>query len=86
MTLHTLSAEDHDELLRLRAENIRLRTAMTSKLAIRVSKSRGVSVYGLGRYPVTLYRSQWDRLIEIIPQVKAFIDAHASELASKTEE
>lgn len=54
--------------------------------SIKVSKSGGVSVYGLGRFPVTLYKSQWEALIKRIPDIQAFIEAHASELASKETE
>jgi hypothetical protein len=52
---------------------------------IKVSKAGAVSVYGLGRFPVTLYKSQWDALIQRIPDIQAFIEAHASELATKTD-
>lgn len=62
-----------------------LKVAAAGKLSMKVTEKGGVSVYGLGRFPVTLYRSQWERLIEACPQVKAFIEAHVSELATKGE-
>ena len=55
----------------------------TSKLTCKVGKSGGVSLYGLGRYPVTLYRQQWERLIGEVPAIQAFITAHSAELKVK---
>lgn len=55
----------------------------TSRMLVKMSEKGGVSVYGLGRFPVTLYQSQWDALIAFIPEVKAFIEEHRSELAVK---
>jgi hypothetical protein len=42
-----------------------------------------MSVYGLGRFPVTLYRGQWERLLAMTDDVKAFIEAHRSEFKTK---
>jgi len=72
---------------KLRAENAALRTAkaQTAVLTCKVSEKGAVSVYGLGKWPVTLYREQWDRLAENMPKVKAFMAAHASELSSKAD-
>jgi hypothetical protein len=53
------------ELEQLRAENARLKAAKTSRVALKVTDKGGVSVYGLGRFPVTLYRSQWDTLLNM---------------------
>lgn len=53
------------------------------KLTLKVSEKGAVSLYGMGRFPVTLYASQWDRLIENIDEVKAFIDANRSALSVK---
>lgn len=52
-------------------------------LTLRVSAKGAVSVYGMGRFPVTLYRSQWEQLIGIVPELQAFIAANASSLAVK---
>jgi hypothetical protein len=49
------------ELERLRAENERLKKAASRGGSIRVSEKGGVSIYGLGRFPVTLYKEQWTR-------------------------
>lgn len=52
---------------------------------IKISAKGAISVYGLGRFPVTLYMSQWIALFEKIEEIKEFITAHASSLASKKE-
>jgi len=69
-----------EELAKLRAENERLKQRGHG---IKVSDKGAVSVYGLGRFPVTLYRTQWEKLIDKIPEVEAFIKANAHRLASK---
>ena len=43
-------------------------------LEFRVGEKGGVSVYGLGRFPVTLYYEQWIRLLEAVPQLRAFLE------------
>jgi hypothetical protein len=48
-----------------------------------MTKGGAISVYGMGRFPVTLYRGQWERLIEAIPELQAFIQANAASLSSK---
>lgn len=55
------------------------------RITLKVSEKGGLSVYGLGRFPVTLYRSQWERLLapETAKQIGAFIEANASLLAVK---
>ncbi len=45
--------------------------------------SGALSIYGLGRFPITLYRSQWERLFKAIPSIEAFIEANAALLATK---
>lgn len=70
------------EIARLQAENATLQKAKPSG-SIKVSAKGAVSVYGLGRYPVTLYASQWEQLFSRTEEVKAFILAHTSELSTK---
>jgi len=53
--------------------------------SMKVSKKGALSVYGLGRFPVTLYRSQWERLIGHGPAIKAFIEANSTLLAVRGE-
>jgi hypothetical protein len=71
------------QLEALKAENQRLREARNSKLSMKVSDKGALSVYGLGRFPVTLSRGQWERLIEIIPSLQAFMAENVSKLAVK---
>jgi len=70
------------EIERLKADNARL-LAKRSTVSFKVSEKGALSVYGLGRFPVTLYRSQWERLMVALPQVKAFIEANGDSLKSK---
>lgn len=67
------------------AEIARLKAANASKFKCQIGQKGGVSVYGFGRWPVTLYASQWEDLISYIPTVKAFLDANRSKLATKGE-
>ena len=71
------------ELERLRAENAALKSQATRGISIKVSEKGGVSVYGLGRFPVTLYKEQWAKLLELADDIRAFIKAHDAELKTK---
>jgi hypothetical protein len=71
------------ELEKLRAENQRLKQAGRGKLALKVSEKGALSVYGMGRFPVTLYKEQWLRLLSMAEEIKAFIEANQDGLKSK---
>ncbi len=71
------------ELERLRRENEALKARGTRGTSLRVSEKGGVSVYGLGRFPVTLYKEQWDKLLAMADEIRAFIRQHESELKAK---
>jgi hypothetical protein len=71
------------EVERLRAENAALKARTTRGVSIKVSEKGGVSVYGLGRFPVTLYKEQWTKLLEMADEIRTFIQAHDSELKAK---
>jgi hypothetical protein len=71
------------ELERLRAENERLKKAGRGKLAMKVSEKGALSVYGMGRFPVTLYKEQWLRLLAMGDDIKTFIEANEASLKSK---
>ena len=75
----------NEELERLRAENERLKQQSTKAgaLSFRVSEKGAVSVYGLGRFPVTLYQEQWDKLLAQIDDLRRFIDANRASLKKK---
>lgn len=67
----------------LHAENERLKAARQRKLTLKVSKAGAVSMYGMGRFPVTLYRGQWERVLAGAEEIKAFIEANADLLSAK---
>lgn len=71
------------ELDRLRAENAALKSGGTRTASLRVSEKGGVSVYGLGRFPVTLYKEQWIRLIDMADEIRQFIKDNEGKLKSK---
>ena len=71
------------ELERLRSENERLKTRTTRGVSLKVSEKGGVSVYGLGRFPVTLYKEQWTRLLDMADDIRTFIAEHGAQLKSK---
>jgi hypothetical protein len=68
------------ELETLRAEKIKRENKGTS---LKVSQKGAVSLYGLGRFPVTLYRSQWEKILSEVGTIKDFIERNASSLSVK---
>jgi hypothetical protein len=73
------------ELERLKAENERLKSQRTRSGSLKVSEKGGVSVYGLGRFPVTLYKEQWAKLLGMADEIRDFIKQHEAELKAKSE-
>jgi hypothetical protein len=71
------------ELERLKAENAALKARGSRGVSLKVSEKGGVSVYGLGRFPVTLYKEQWTKLLELAGEIRAFIAEHEAELKAK---
>ena len=73
------------EIERLRSENetLKKQRQTSGALAFRVSEKGAVSVYGLGRFPVTLYQEQWDKLIAHVTDLKRFIDDNRHLLKKK---
>jgi hypothetical protein len=71
------------ELERLRNENATLKQGVSSGTRMKVSEKGAVSVYGMGRFPVTLYKEQWLRLLDMATEIRAFIVANESKLKSK---
>jgi hypothetical protein len=61
------------EIERLKAENEALKTPTRGQISFKVSEKGAVSVYGLGRFPVTLYREQWEKLLAAADQIRVFI-------------
>jgi hypothetical protein len=70
-------------MARLRAENAALKARKSSKLALKVSDKGAVSVYGLGRFPVTLYKEQMKRLMAAKDDIEFFMLENDCNLASK---
>ena len=71
------------ELEKLRAENQALKNTSSRGLSLKVSEKGALSVYGLGRFPVTLYNEQWTKLLEMTDAIRAFIKANDSQLKTK---
>ena len=71
------------ELERLRRENAALRRGASSGIRMKVSEKGAVSIYGMGRFPVTLYKEQWLKLLDISDEIRAFIAANESQLKAK---
>jgi hypothetical protein len=73
------------ELERLRAENAALKNKKTGSVSMKVSEKGAVSVYGLGRFPVTLYQEQWAKLLGLAEEIKVFIEENKAKLKVKGE-
>jgi hypothetical protein len=71
------------ELERLRKENAALKKGASSGVRLKVSEKGAVSVYGMGRFPVTLYKEQWLKLLDMSDNIRAFIDANEAQLKAK---
>lgn len=71
------------ELERLRKENEALRKGSARGVSLKVSEKGGLSVYGLGRFPITLYKEQWSKLLDMSDQIRDFLKTHDAELKSK---
>ncbi|HMA25887.1 MAG: hypothetical protein ACM37U_10425 [Gemmatimonas sp.] len=79
-----MSDEDlRAELERLRKENESLKNGAAKGISMKVSEKGGLSVYGLGRFPITLYKEQWTKLLDMSEDIRAFIAAHQGELKTK---
>jgi hypothetical protein len=71
------------ELERLRAENAALKAKEKRGTYLRVSEKGGVSLYGMRRFPITFYREEWERILAMGDEIRAFIAEHAGELKTK---
>jgi hypothetical protein len=81
-----MSEEDlKAELARLKAENEQLKSQRGRAVSLKVSEKGGVSVYGLGRFPVTLYKEQWTKLLSMADEIRAFIKENDAKLKAKPE-
>ena len=74
--ISNLMSSDDDlraEIERLRAENEALKKPTRGQMSLKVSEKGCLSVYGLGRFPVTLYREQWEKLLGMADEIRTFI-------------
>ncbi|HYS80670.1 MAG TPA: hypothetical protein VEM76_08165 [Anaeromyxobacteraceae bacterium] len=80
-----MSSEDElkAELEKLKAENQALKARGSKGVSMKVSEKGGVSVYGLGRFPVTFYQEQWLKLLDLADDIRAFIKEHEGQLKKK---
>ena len=77
------AAEMQAELERLRAENAKLKNKDKSGISLKVSEKGAVSLYGMGRFPVTLDKEQWLRLLASAAEIETFIRENESKLKTK---
>jgi len=71
------------ELERLRNENAVLRKGASTGIRMKVSEKGAVSIYGMGRFPVTLYKEQWLKLLDMADDIRAFIATNEAQLKAK---
>jgi len=71
------------EVERLRAENEALKRPERGRLSLKVSEKGALSIYGMGRFPVTLYKEQWLKLLAIAEEIKTFIESNNDRLKAK---
>ena len=76
-------SEMQAELERLRAENAQLKDKGKGGITLKVSEKGAVSLYGMGRFPVTLYKEQWLRVLEHAVPIRAFISENDAKLKAK---
>jgi len=67
----------------LKAENAKLKAKKAKGLSLKVSAKGGLSIYGMGRFPVTLYKSQWTKLLAATEEIKTFLKDNDAELKDK---
>jgi hypothetical protein len=75
--------ELRSEIERLKAENESLKKPSRGQTSLKVSEKGALSVYGMGRFPVTLYREQWEKLLGMSDQIRQFIQENDSALKKK---
>ena len=74
------------ELARLKAENEALKAKERRGTRLQVSEKGGVSLYGMRRFPVTFYREEWERILDMTDEIRAFIRDNAAALKTKARE
>ncbi len=80
-----MSDEDlQAEVARLKEENERLKERQARGMSLKVSEKGALSVYGLGRFPVTLYKEQWRKLLGMADEIRKFLEENDARLKSKS--
>jgi hypothetical protein len=83
-TIPDLTKLSHAELVKLALEQqAALASSRLTKCSLKVTEKGAISIYGLQRFPVTLYASQWEKIIEMTDQLREFIEANKAKLATK---
>jgi hypothetical protein len=85
LSLNFMATEEElkAEIARLRAENQALQRPARGQMYLKVSEKGALSVYGLGRFPVTLYREQWEKPLGMADEIRAFIQENDGALKRK---
>jgi len=85
LSLNLMATEEElkAEIARFRAENQALQRPARGQMSLKVSEKGALSVYGLGRFPVTLYREQWEKLLGMADEIRAFIQENDGALKKK---
>jgi len=71
------------EVERLRKENATLKKGISAGIRMKVSEKGALSIYGMGRFPVTLYKEQWLKLLDMSDDIRGFIAANDAQLKAK---
>lgn len=78
MSVLALQGKSNDELLAIIAQ---MQRNTQRKLTLKVSKAGAISLYGMGRFPVTLYAQQWDKVLDMAEDIRAFAILNAEVLS-----
>ena len=78
-----MSEDEKSELDRLREENERLKSRQSRNISLKAGEKGGLSVYGLGRFQVTLYKEQWTKLLDMADDIRAFLKENDAKLKTK---
>lgn len=71
------------ELQQLKAENEALKKSHARGISLKVSQKGALSLYGMGRFPVTLYKEQWLKILDMSDVIRAFISDNNAQLKEK---
>lgn len=71
------------ELERLKAENAALKNQSSRRIYLKVSEKGGASLYGLGRFPITLYQEQWLKILDMAEEIRTFLRENKAALKTK---